>query len=166
MTCERKEHRVLLLAPHESCLLPCIGGTLEPAAVPCQKYSWEDRGSTVRVSVSLPSSLPAATATAHIACKFSDKSLQLSIQNTTKDVGPLVLQVQNLFAAILPEGCSWRLDNGGQFPVGAVDEDGGTSAGALVVAGTKPWVVCLTLRKADPELCWHQLSAVNLPPEK
>lgn len=123
----------------------------------CQRYTWEDRGSTVSVRVPLPDAIPAAAASAHVQCGFGEKSLQLSIRHAADGSGrgPLVLRIHSLFAAVVPADCGWQLSNGSHFPRTA---DGGAAAGALVVAGTKPWVVCLTLRKADPSLPWSNLS--------
>lgn len=67
-----------------------------------------------------------------------------------------VLRIHSLFAAVVPAECGWQLSNGSRFPRGA---GAGAADGALVVAGTKPWVVCITLRKADPSLQWTGMSS-------
>ena len=154
-----------LVHAHDIITSGLIGIPSGLAAVPCQSYSWEDCGSTVRISVSLPSSIPATEATAYISCEFCNRSLQLSIGNAS-GYSPSVLRIRTLYACVAPEECSWRLDNGGHFPK-AVDVNGhNVVEGALILAGTKRWEVCITLRKADPALYWPHLHGANILQQK
>ena len=135
-----------------------LTGTLRLAAE-CPSYQWVDYGAAVQITVPLPDGMPAAIARDAVDCDIA----RTAVRVTMVGGGGLqrVLRLQQLWAPVLPERSSWRPHNGARFPQAV---EGEVTAGAVIVAGTKPWAVRITLCKEDPSLAWDSLMKDDTPP--
>ena len=124
--------------------------------VACDGYEWLDSGKSVQLTLLLPDDIPAALVHGAIECDFQRSALCVTM--TAGAAAQHVLRVQSLYAPVLPDRCSWRLHNGANFPKRAADASHAPAmVGAIVVAGTKPWAVRITLHKEDPSVPWSTL---------
>ena len=129
-----------------------------PTALPCQNYSWEDQGPRVVLRVPLPAAVSPFSAQSAVQCTCERQRLKLTISESEQSCGVRhVLQIHTLYAAVEPEKCHWQLDNGVRFPT---LPDADAAGSAVVMAGRKPWVIRLGLRKAEPTGAWPELSAL------
>ena len=127
-------------------------------AAPCAVYQWVDCGATVRITVPLPDDIPVAIARDAVDCQIA----RATVRVTMTGGGGLqrVLRLEPLWAPVLPQRSSWRPHNGVKFPHTSEVED---AAGAVVVAGIRPWAVRITLCKEDTAIAWNGLVRDEAP---
>ena len=149
------------LAHHQHMLLPSAGP--QRLAVACDSYQWSDHGAALEISVPLPDSSLASAADGAVECSFQRDAVCLTMTDGT--TAQHVLRLQPLFVPVVPERCAWRLHNGCRYPVQPVTGKDSAEAGAIVVAGTQPWAVRITLCKQDPSVTWRSLIQAVSPPK-
>ena len=123
-------------------------------ALACDSYQWSDHGATINITVPLPDSISASDADRAIQCCFQRDAVHLTMMDGT--AAQHVLRLQPLAAPVVPERCTWRLHNGCHFPKAVAGKDYAMD-GAIVIAGTQPWAVKLTLCKEDSSVTWSSL---------
>jgi len=131
-------------------------------ALTCDSYQWLDRGASVEITLPLPDSIPASVADGAIHCCFEREAV--SVTMTDGATAQRVLRLQPLYAPVVPERSAWRLHIGCIFPVAVTGNDS-AAAGAMVVAGTRPWAVRVTLCKEDSSVTWSSLVREVSPPK-
>jgi hypothetical protein len=122
-------------------------------------YRWVDCGAAVLITVPLPHGIPVAIARDAIDCQIARTAIHVTM--TGGGGVQRVLRLQPLWAPVLPQHCSWRPHNGAKYPQTA---EGENAASAVVVAGTNPWAVRITLCKEDPAIVWNGLVKDENPP--